>query len=88
MNVFTKSALTFLAATAISTAAFANDDALAEAQSRVDAIAAQLESMGAEVDSSVDLNAASTPAEKEAMLGAKFEELQIQLEDLQAQSAQ
>lgn len=88
MNVFTKSALTLLAATAISTVAFANDDALVEAQSRIDVIAAQLESMGAEVDSNVDLNAAATPAEKEAMLGAKFEELQIQLEGLQAQSAQ
>jgi hypothetical protein len=88
MNAFTRTALTLFAATAISTAAFANDDALIEAQYRVDAIAAQLESMGAEVDSSVDLNAASTPVEQEAMLRAKFEELQIQLEDLQAQSAQ
>lgn len=88
MNAFTKTALTLFAATAISTAAFANDDALVDAQSRVDAIAAQLESMGAEVDSSVDLNAAATPEEKEAMLGAKFEELQAQLEGLQAQTAE
>jgi hypothetical protein len=88
MNVFTKSALTLFAATVISTAAFANDDALVEAQSRVDAITAQLESMGAEVNSNVDLNAAATPEEKEAMLGAKFEELQAQLEGLQAQTAE
>lgn len=88
MNVFTKTALTLLAATTISTAVFANDGALAEAQSRVDAISAQLESMGAEVDATVDLNAAATPIEQEAALAAKYEELQAQLEDLQAKTAE
>jgi len=88
MNVFKKAALALLAATTISTAVFANDDALAEAQFRVDAISAQLESMGAEVDATVELNAASTPIEQEAALAAKYEELQIQLEDLQAKIAE
>lgn len=88
MNVFTKTVLAFLAVTAISTAAFANDDALMEAQSRIEAISAQLESMGVEVDASVDLNEAATPIEQEAALTAKYEELQIQLEDLQAQAAE
>ena len=88
MNVFTKTALTLFAATTISAAAFANDDALAEAQSRVDAISAQLESMGAEVDATVELNAAATPIEQEAALTAKYEELQTQLEDLQAKTAE
>lgn len=88
MNVFTKTALTLLAATTISTAVFANDGALAEAQSRVDAISAQLESMGAEVDATVDLNAAATQIEQEAALAAKYEELQAQLEDLQAKTAE
>ncbi|ETX09632.1 hypothetical protein MUS1_06350 [Marinomonas ushuaiensis DSM 15871] len=88
MNALTKTTLALLAATVISTAAFANSDALAEAQYRVDAISAQLESMGAEVDSSVDLNAAATPIEQEAALVAKYEELQIQLENLQAKTAE
>ncbi|BFM49436.1 hypothetical protein [Marinomonas sp. THO17] len=88
MKTFTKSALTLFTAAALSTAAFANEDALAEAQSRVDAIASQLESMGAEVDATVDFNEAATPIEKEAALSAKYDELQAQLESLQAQTAE
>lgn len=80
MKTFTKSALTLFTAAALSTAAVANEDALAEAQSRVDAIASQLESMGAEVDATVDFN--------EAALSAKYDELQAQLESLQAQTAE
>ena len=88
MKTFTKTALTIITVAFLSTTAFANDDALNAAQERVDAIAIQLESMGAEVDKNVDLNSTATPLEQEAALNAKYEELQQQLASIQVQSSE
>ena len=65
-----------------------SNEFVVNAQARVDAIAAQLQNMGIDIDARVDLNSISNPLEQEAVLNAKYEELQKQLESLQTQNAE
>ena len=81
MKTFTKSALTLLAATVITTSAFASngdslDDNVRDARSQVTAISAQLDSMGVEHNVQVNFNSTSTLSQKEALLKEKHQELQ------------
>lgn len=81
MKTITKSALTLLAATVITTSAFAAngdslDDNVRDARSQVTAISAQLDSMGVEHNAEVNFNSTSTLTQKEALLKEKHQELQ------------
>ena len=87
MKTFTKSALTLLATTAITTSAFAssgeslNDD-VRHARSNVAAISAQLDSMGVEHNAQVNFNSTSTLSQKEALLKEKHQELQTMFNNI------
>ena len=90
MKTFSKSAITFFAASVMATSAFASDstDRLQSAKGSVEALGVTLENMGANVDTSVDLNGAYTADQKAAVYKAKHAELQNQFNMLRAQSAE
>lgn len=92
MKTFTKTTLVFLATAAMATSAFASDDSAYEklqaSKAGVKSLANTLENMGANVDTSVDLNGANTLNKKEAVYSAKYSELQDQFNALNAQSAE
>ncbi len=90
MKTFTKTALTLLAASVMTTAAFAETgtERVQSAKGGVEALGITLENMGAPVDTSVNLNGAYTFDQKEAIYSAKHAELQNQFDALHAQSAE
>ncbi|QUX91707.1 hypothetical protein CYL31_09905 [Marinomonas sp. A3A] len=90
MKTFTKTTLALLAASVMTTAAFAETgtERVQSARGSVEALGATLENMGAAVDTSVDLNGAYTFDQKAAVYKAKHNELQAQFDSLHAQSAE
>jgi hypothetical protein len=90
MKTFTKTALTLLTASVMTTAAFAETgtERVQSAKGGVEALGITLENMGAPVDTSVNLNGAYTYDQKEAIYSAKHAELQNQFDALHAQSAE
>jgi hypothetical protein len=90
MKIFTKTALTLLTASVMTTAAFAETgtERVQSAKGGVEALGITLENMGAPVDTSVNLNGAYTFDQKEAIYSAKHAELQNQFDALHAQSAE
>ncbi|WP_339722063.1 hypothetical protein [Marinomonas primoryensis] len=90
MKTFTKTALTLLTASVMTTAAFAETgtERVQSAKGGVEALGITLENMGAPVDTSVNLNGAYTFDQKEAIYSAKHAELQNQFDALHAQSAE
>ncbi|RBP84573.1 hypothetical protein EBI01_04635 [Marinomonas rhizomae] len=93
MKNFNKISLALLAASTITTAAFAssNESAYERVQSAkgsVEALGVTLENMGASVDTSVDLNGAYTFDQKVAVYNEKHAELQNKFDTLHAQSAE
>jgi hypothetical protein len=90
MKNFTKTALTLLTASVMTTAAFAETgtERVQSAKGGVEALGITLENMGAPVDTSVNLNGAYTFDQKEAIYSAKHAELQNQFDALHAQSAE
>ena len=93
MNTFTKSALTLLAATSISSVALAAPgDAtygnIYRAQTNINILTSKIESLGHNVNTSVDVNAAIAPSAKTAALNAKVSDLRLQLSALQTQRAE
>ena len=90
MKKLTAIAATLITASVLSTSAFASSDdsareELRSAKAGVAALANTLENLGATVDTSVDLNGASTFSQKEAAYDAKYAELQAQFNELHAQ---
>lgn len=65
-----------------------SNESVVNAQARVDAIAAQLQYMGIDIGTRVDLDGVMNSLEQEAVLNAKYEELQKQLESLQMQNTE
>ena len=90
MKTFTKTALTLLTVSVMTTAAFAETgtERVQSAKGGVEALGITLENMGAPVDTSVNLNGAYTFDQKEAIYSAKHAELQNQFDALHAQSAE
>ncbi|MEL0638431.1 hypothetical protein V6259_16905 [Marinomonas sp. TI.3.20] len=93
MNTFTKSALTLLAATSISSVALAaQGDAtygdIYRAQNNIHNLTSQIESLGHNVNANFDVNAAIAPSAKAAALNAKVSDLRLQLSALQTQRAE
>lgn len=92
MKTLNKTALTLLAATVMTTSAFADTegatDRIQSAKGSVEALSVTLENMGADVDTSVDLNGAYTADQKVSIYNAKHAELQAQFDALRAQSAE
>jgi hypothetical protein len=73
MKIFTKTALTLLMASVMTTAAFAETgtERVQSAKGGVEALGITLKNMGAPVDTSVNLNGAYTFDQKEAIYSAK-----------------
>ncbi|ETI62094.1 hypothetical protein [Marinomonas profundimaris] len=90
MKNFTKTALTLLTVSVMTTAAFAETgtERVQSAKGGVEALGITLENMGATVDTSVNLNGAYTFDQKEAVYSAKHAELQSQFDAFHAQSAE
>lgn len=90
MKTITKVTLALLTASAMTTAAFAETgtERLQSAKGSVEALGVSLENMGANVDTSVNLNGAYTFDQKAAVYNAKHAELQNQFDALHAQSAE
>ncbi|MBR7888572.1 hypothetical protein J9B83_06410 [Marinomonas sp. A79] len=93
MKTFNKALLAVIAASTMSTAAFASSDdtaydRLQTTKAGLHSLGQSLENMGANVDTSVDLSGANTLNQKEAVYSAKYAELQTQFNDLRAQSAE
>jgi hypothetical protein len=77
----------------MTTSAFAasgesSTDRIQSAKGSVEALAVTLENMGADVDSSVNLNGVYTADQKVSVYNAKHAELQNQFDTLHAQSAE
>ncbi|WP_394179424.1 hypothetical protein [Marinomonas posidonica] len=90
MKNLNKTILALVTASVFSTAAMASSDdsvsdRLMSARGSVEALATTLENMGANVDASVDLNGAYTPAQKTAVYVQKHDELQAQFDALHAE---
>lgn len=86
MKNITKAMIVFLTTSVIATGAFASDaytDARTE-KARVESLEANLQSMGATVDTSVDMNGATTPLQQKAVWDAKHAQLQQEYNDLVA----
>ncbi|UTW01325.1 hypothetical protein KDW99_09415 [Marinomonas rhizomae] len=85
-----KTILTLVTASVMTTAAFAETgtERVQSAKGSVEALGTTLENMGANVDTSVDLNGAYTFDQKAAVYNAKHAELQDQFDSLHAQSAE
>jgi|TARA_R110001606_G_scaffold165332_1_gene309767 hypothetical protein len=93
MKTLNKTVLALLAASVMTTSAFAGtgdgaDDRIQSAKGSVEALTVTLENMGAEVDSSVNLKGAYTADQKVSLYNAKHAELQNQFDTLHAQSAE
>ena len=93
MKTLNKTILALLAASVMTTGAFAGtgdgaDDRIQSAKGSVEALTVTLENLGAEVDSSVNLNGAYTADQKVSLYNAKHAELQNQFDTLHAQSAE
>ncbi|MGO2511451.1 hypothetical protein [Marinomonas polaris] len=90
MKTITKVTLALLTASAMTTAAFAETgiEHVQSAKGSVEALGVTLENMGANVDTSVDLNGAYTFEQKAAVYNTKHAELQNQFDALHAQSAE
>ncbi|MCW4631700.1 MULTISPECIES: hypothetical protein [Marinomonas] len=92
MKTLNKAALAILAATVMTTSAFASTEGATErvqsAKGSVEALSVTLENMGADVDASVDMNGAYTADQKVSIYNAKHDELQAQFDALRAQSAE
>ncbi|WP_369921701.1 hypothetical protein AB8E32_05425 [Marinomonas polaris] len=90
MKTITKVTLALLTASAMTTAAFAETgiERVQSAKGSVEALGVTLENMGANVDTSVDLNGAYTFEQKTAVYNVKHAELQNQFDALHAQSAE
>ena len=93
MKTLNKTILALLAASVMTTGAFAGtgdgaDDRIQSAKGSVEALTVTLENMGAEVDSSVNLKGAYTADQKVSLYNAKHAELQNQFDTLHAQSAE
>jgi hypothetical protein len=90
MKTLNKTILALLTASVMTTSAFAETgtERVQSAKGSVEALGATLENMGANVDTSVDLNGAYTFDQKAAIYNAKHEELQSQFDSLRAQSAE
>lgn len=90
MNTFTKTSLALLAAAVMATSAFAETgtERLQSARGSVEALGVTLENMGADVDTSVNLNGAYTFDQKVALYNEKHAELQAQFNALHVQSAE
>lgn len=87
-----KTIFALVTASVMTTAAFADTETgterLQSAKGSVEALGTTLENMGANVDTSVDLNGAYTFDQKAAVYNAKHAELQDQFDSLHAQSAE
>jgi hydroxypyruvate isomerase len=93
MRNLNKTVLALLAASVMTTTAFAASDEgatdrIQSAKGSVEALTVTLENMGAEVDPSVNLNGAYTADQKVSIYNAKHAELQNQFDTLHAQSAE
>ncbi|ETI62095.1 hypothetical protein [Marinomonas profundimaris] len=93
MNKFNKTILALLAASVMTTSAFASSDEsstdrIQSAKGSVEALAVTLENMGANVDTSVNLKGAYTADQKVSRYNAKHAELQTQFDALHAQTAE
>lgn len=92
MKTMTKAALTLFTATAMTSAFAATDDnytdRIQSTKAGIEALSNTLENMGANVETSVDLNGAYTPSQKEAVYEAKYAELQDQFDALHNQTAE
>jgi|GEM_PF-983009 hypothetical protein len=92
MKTLNKAALALLAATVMTTSAFADNesatDRIQSAKGGVEALSVTLKNMGADVDANVDLNGAYTVDQKVSIYNDKHAELQAQFDALRAQSAE
>ncbi|WP_421852605.1 hypothetical protein [Marinomonas sp.] len=90
MKAFTKTTLALLTAAVMTTSAFAEtgSEKVQSARGSVEALGVTLENMGANVDTSVNLNGAYTFEQKAAVYSAKHDELQKQFNELRAQTAE
>lgn len=90
MKAFTKTTLALLTAAVMTTSAFAEtgSEKVQSARGSVEALGVTLENMGANVDTSVNLNGAYTFEQKTAVYSAKHDELQKQFNELRAQTAE
>ncbi|REG85833.1 hypothetical protein [Marinomonas pollencensis] len=93
MKLFTKSALTILAASSIASVAVAapGDSTygkIAKAEAQIHSLESQLNSKGVAVDVNADTNAAISPSEKVADLNKQVRSLQSQLDAVTAQRSE
>ncbi|PYF84703.1 MULTISPECIES: hypothetical protein [Marinomonas] len=92
MNNVNRAILALVTTSALATSAFAATESsyerLQSARGSVEALSVTLENMGADVDSSVNLNGAYTNEQKTSAYQAKHAELQAQFNELHAQSAE
>ncbi|NVK75567.1 hypothetical protein C0J08_10330 [Marinomonas sp. CT5] len=90
MNTFTKTALALLAASVMTTSAFAEtaSERLQSARGSVEALGVTLENMGADVDTSVNLKGDYTYNQKLGAYKEKHAELQAQFDALHTPSAE
>ncbi|MGO2356366.1 MAG: hypothetical protein ACTH58_16720 [Marinomonas foliarum] len=92
MNNVNRTILALVTTSALATSAFAatetSSERLQSARGSVEALSVTLENMGADVDSSVNLNGAYTTNQKTSVYKAKHAELQAQFDELHAQSAE
>ena len=90
MKNLNKVVLSLLTVSVMATSAFAetSDERLQSAKGSVEALATTLEDMGANVDTSVNLNGAYTFDQKAAVYNQKHAELQSQFDSLHSQVAE
>ncbi|NVK75566.1 MAG: hypothetical protein HWE24_19000 [Oceanospirillaceae bacterium] len=87
MKTITKTTLALLTASVMATSAFAEtpSERLQSARGSVEALGVTLENMGANVDTSVNLNGAYSYGQKTAIYSEKHAELQQQFNQLHNQ---
>ncbi|MGO3346512.1 MAG: hypothetical protein ACTIM4_14870 [Marinomonas sp.] len=94
MNVFTKSALTFLLTAGVATVALAQPGDgtygnVTSGQAKVNALETQLANKNVAAETSVDTNAAAiSPAAKAATLNEEAQDLELQLKALKTQRSE
>lgn len=90
MKMFTKAALTLLAATSFATVAVASPGdgaygAVVREQAKVNTLEHKLENQGVKVDQNFDLRSANTPRDKAELLSERAQDLQLKLNQVKSQ---
>lgn len=91
MNTFTKGALTFLAASTIASVAMAAPGdatygSAVKAQADVNQLTTEIQHLGAQPVSNVDLSNAHSMSAQAKLLNVKAQDLQLQLNELKSQN--